>query len=175
MAQVGEEPTSQAPASRPSLPHTHGAAGDPGRRCPLPWAPMRGHQPPQGSHLFKTKAPSAEEVPGRGALFLESPKASFPGQISHPHTPPRQPGGRTRKPSQSRNQKASRQREAGPTALLLRVLSVPGGGCLAFSAPVSGCGLRTIFIPLCHMGMVPLETLGVGRGSQEDQLLKKLR
>lgn len=57
---------------------------------------LSSHERPQTPRkpLAQNKSPSAEEVPGLGALFLESPKAFFPGQTSRPHAPALQPGSR---------------------------------------------------------------------------------
>lgn len=128
---------------------------------------MRGHKP-QGSHLLKTKSPSEEEVPDLGALFLESPKAFFPGQTSHPHTPPLQPGsrGEDAKPTQKPE---GQPQEEGKPHISPAVFALQ---CLALSAPSPVLVLGLFFIPLCHMG--PTRLLGVDRCSNEDQLVKKL-
>lgn len=171
--QVGEETTAQAPASHPFLPPNHWDVGDPGMKCPLPWAPKRGHKP-QGSHSLKTKSPSAEEVPDLGALFLESPKASFPGQISHPPTPPLQPGSRGEDAKPTQKPEISHRRKASPTSPCCACSPGPGGGCLAFSALSLVLVTELFFIPLCHMEIVPMTPLGVDRCSHKDQLFKKL-
>ena len=116
---------------------------------------------PGGSHALKTKSPFAEEVPNLGVLFLESPKASSPGQTGHAHTPPLGLGsrGEDAKPTQKPGGQPWERRnpDISPAVLVLTGVAVGGGGLLCL---LSGFGLRTIFHPFVSHWNCPYETLG---------------
>ena len=48
-----------------------------------------------------------------------------------------------------------------------------GGGGVAFFASSLALDLGLFFIPLCHIGTVPMRPLGTDKCSHEDKLFKK--
>lgn len=102
----GEEPTSQAPASHPSCLTPPGLQGTQVGGVHFP-----GHQPPR-EPLVQNKVTLCRGSAWPRALFLESPKASFSEQTSHPHPQPSPGAGE--EASQSPNQKASRGGRQAP-------------------------------------------------------------
>lgn len=125
--------------------------------------------------MLKTKSPFAEEAPNLGVLFLESPKASFPGQTGHAHTPPLGPrsGGEDAKPTQKPGGHSHGRGNPDLSPAVLVLTGAAGGVGLAFFASSLVLDLGLFFIPLCHIGTVPMRPLGMGKCSHGDKLFKK--